>query len=64
MPLDFCPEAFGNDPKLQRLVDLYVNLIDAYELALIQSGSLTSADHDVFKGIEEPLQALCLPIDR
>jgi hypothetical protein len=57
-------KAFGNDPKLQRFIDLYVNLIDAYELALIRSGSLTSPDHDIFKGIEEPLQALCLPIER
>ncbi len=57
-------KAFGNDQKLQRLVDLYVNLIDAYELELIQSGSLTTPDRDVFKGIEEPLKALCLPIER
>lgn len=61
---DAAKKAFGNDPKLERLVDLYVNLIDAYELELIESGSLTSPDHDIFKGIEAQLQALCLPIER
>jgi len=54
-------KAFGPDPKLQRLVDLYASLIDASEFAALGSAPPTVADHDVFKGVEVQLQTLCLP---
>jgi hypothetical protein len=55
-------ETFGRDPRLQRLVDLYGSFIDAYEMELIRSNSLTSPDYEVFQGVEEPLQALCVRV--
>ena len=55
-------KAFGADKNLERLVDLYTSLIDAYEFATLDSMPLTAADFNAFKGMEVELKALCLPI--
>jgi hypothetical protein len=52
--------SFGPEPKLTRLVDLYGSLIDGYDMEIIQSNPLNSPDYEVFKGIEQQLEAMCV----